>query len=62
LFLCKKNTLQGGLKAVVWTDAFQFFLILAGMLAIVIKGFETAGGVTSVFQTASQFGRLNLIE
>jgi len=52
----------GGLKAVVWTDAFQFFMMLAGMTAIVIKGFSTSGGVTKSFQVAWDDGRLTFIE
>ena len=28
---------QGGLKAVVWTDAFQIVVMFAGMLGIVIQ-------------------------
>ena len=29
--------LQGGIKAVIWTDVFQVFVMYAGMLAILIK-------------------------
>ena len=29
--------LQGGIKAVVWTDVFQTLIMYAGMLAILIK-------------------------
>ena len=28
---------QGGMKAVIWTDVFQFLVIMAGILAILIK-------------------------
>ena len=28
---------QGGMKAVIWTDVFQTFIMLAGMLAVVIQ-------------------------
>jgi len=29
--------LKGGMRAVIWTDVFQCFAMLAGMLAVVIK-------------------------
>ena len=29
--------MQGGMKAVIWTDVFQFLVILAGLLAIIIQ-------------------------
>ena len=32
-----KPNLQGGMKAVVWTDVFQTLIMYAGMLAILIK-------------------------
>jgi Na+/proline symporter len=53
---------QGGLKAVVWTDVFQFFLIIIGMLTIVIRGFYTAGGISEAFSTAYSHGRLELFK
>jgi Na+/proline symporter len=52
----------GGLKAVVWTDAFQFFMMVAGMVAIVIKGFSSSGGVQKSFKVAWEDGRLTFIE
>lgn len=54
--------IQGGLKAVVATDCFQFFLIMGGMLAIIVRGASLAGGVGQVFQTAYDTGRLNFFE
>ncbi len=59
----KQNcTLQGGLKAVVITDAFQFLMMVAGMIAIVIKGVSSSGGISHTFKVASEYGRLNFIE
>lgn len=55
-------TSVGGIKAVVWTDVFQFFMIVIGMGAIVIKGFMRAGGVANAFRKASERGRLQIVE
>ena len=36
--VCIFYTSIGGLKAVVWTDSFQIFVMLSGFIAITIKG------------------------
>ncbi|ODN04385.1 Sodium-coupled monocarboxylate transporter 1 [Orchesella cincta] len=53
-------TSMGGLKAVVWTDVFQLMMILAGMFAIIIRGFIKSGGIMEAFEKAGQHGRLEL--
>jgi len=53
---------QGGLKAVVWTDVFQFFLIMIGMVVIVVYGFLSVGGIGEAFSRASEHGRLTLFK
>ncbi|CAL8102774.1 unnamed protein product [Orchesella dallaii] len=52
----------GGLKAVVWTDAFQFLMMLGGMTAIVWKGISAAGGFVNAFRLANQRGRFNFFD
>lgn len=52
----------GGIKAVVWTDVFQFFMIIIGMGAIVTRGFIKAGGVVKAFEKAGERGRLEIIK
>ncbi|CAG5131129.1 unnamed protein product [Candidula unifasciata] len=52
-------TAFGGLKAVIWTDVFQAFVMFAGIFAILIKGTIDAGGPTAVWDTAYKGGRLN---
>ncbi|XP_046553548.1 sodium-coupled monocarboxylate transporter 1-like [Haliotis rubra] len=37
-------TALGGMKAVVWTDTFQAFIIIAGLVAILIRGSVVMGG------------------
>lgn len=56
------GNIQGGIKAVVWTDVFQFFMIFVGMAAIVAKGLSKAGGVASAFEIAGNSGRLELFK
>ncbi|CAG7838062.1 unnamed protein product [Allacma fusca] len=52
----------GGLKAVVWTDVFQFFMIIVGMISIVAKGLISSGGIYETFRFASEHGRLDLLD
>ncbi|XP_071165366.1 sodium-coupled monocarboxylate transporter 1-like [Mytilus edulis] len=52
-------TSMGGIKAVIWTDVFQSFVMLAGIMAILIKGTIVSGGVKSTWTIANDNGRLN---
>ncbi|XP_052104371.1 sodium-coupled monocarboxylate transporter 1-like [Mytilus californianus] len=52
-------TSLGGIKAVIWTDVFQSFVMLAGIMAILIKGTLVSGGVKSTWTIANENGRLN---
>lgn len=47
-------TFMGGLIAVVWTDAIQMVIIFVGLIAILIVGFKTAGGVSHVMAQAPE--------
>lgn len=47
-----------GLKAVIWTDTFQAVIMYAGLLALVIKGTMSVGGLRNVFRIADEGGRL----
>ncbi|KAK7477611.1 hypothetical protein BaRGS_00031159 [Batillaria attramentaria] len=58
-FVAVIYTSIGGLKAVIWTDVFQAFVMYAGMLAVLIKGTSDAGGPSKVWEIASKGGRLN---
>lgn len=55
-------TSVGGIKAVVWTDCFQFVMIAIGMLSIVVRGLKTAGGIEQAFEISREKGRLVLFE
>lgn len=50
--------MQGGLKAVMWTDAFQMIIVFIGLLALVIKATVKVGGFNYVWETAKQAGKL----
>lgn len=49
----------GGIKAVIWTDAFQMVIMFAGMLAVIVKGIIDVGGVGNLFDINSDGERLN---
>lgn len=55
-------SLKGGLKAVVWTDAIQSFVMYGTILTICIKGTLDLGGLDVVLQRNWEGGRLNLPE
>ncbi|XP_042228144.1 sodium-dependent multivitamin transporter-like isoform X3 [Homarus americanus] len=48
---------QGGLKAVVWTDALQFMVLLGGIVAVIIKGMIEIGGLGKVWEIAVKHDR-----
>lgn len=52
--------LQGGMKAVIWTDVFQGVVMLVGMIAIIIVGTVKVGSLGKVFDVAYKGHRLEL--
>lgn len=51
-------TMMGGMKAVIWTDVMQFFVLLGGQLIIVFVAVaHIPGGWGEVWQTASTHGQ-----
>ncbi|KAL3311961.1 Sodium-coupled monocarboxylate transporter 1, partial [Cichlidogyrus casuarinus] len=48
----------GGLKAVLWTDAFQVGIMAASVLMPVIKGSIDHGGFTNIWNISSEGGRI----
>ncbi|XP_048236568.1 sodium-dependent multivitamin transporter-like isoform X2 [Haliotis rufescens] len=52
-------TSLGGMKAVIWTDAFQCALMFIGMIAIIIRGCEVVGGGHEVMARSVAGGRVN---
>jgi len=52
----------GGLKAVVWTDAFQTILIIFGVVLAAVTSLVQAGGLGEAWRIASQSGRTEALD
>ncbi|ROT80075.1 Sodium-coupled monocarboxylate transporter 2 [Penaeus vannamei] len=50
-------TAIGGLKAVIWTDVLQLFILIAGLICIILKGTFDVGGFSYIWDTAVRNGR-----
>ncbi|XP_060082424.1 sodium-dependent multivitamin transporter-like [Ylistrum balloti] len=48
----------GGIKAVVWTDVFQFLILYMGIFAVLFKGTVLVGGLDKVWDINKTTGRL----
>ena len=55
-------SLQGGLKAVIWTDVFQASIMVAGLIMVVIVGSIEVGGFGEVWKINDQYKRLTFFE
>ncbi|XP_069102394.1 sodium-coupled monocarboxylate transporter 1-like isoform X2 [Argopecten irradians] len=55
-------TFLGGMKAVVWTDVFQSLVMVAGILAIVIQGSISVGGLDKVWQVNEDWDRIKFFD
>ncbi|NXA83109.1 SC5A5 protein, partial [Thryothorus ludovicianus] len=60
--ICTFYTTIGGMKAVIWTDVFQVFVMLAGFVAVAIRGTLLAGGPAEVLSIAANGSRLNFAD
>lgn len=58
--VCAFYSIMGGLRAVLWTDAFQSILMFAAVFTIIISGLIYAGGFGEIFKVANEGGRLEL--
>ncbi|XP_067415978.1 sodium/iodide cotransporter [Emydura macquarii macquarii] len=58
--ICTFYTTIGGMKAVIWTDVFQVFVMLSGFIAIFIQGTLVVGGPGAVLEIANNNSRINL--
>lgn len=56
--VCTFYTTLGGMKAVLWTDAFQVGIMLIGLLTTLIQGSIEAGGFSNAWQSAKDSGRV----
>ena len=53
---------QGGMKAVMWTDVFQIFIMFAGLIAILIKGSAELGGFDNVWKYMKDGERVQFLK
>ncbi|XP_030840353.1 sodium-dependent multivitamin transporter isoform X1 [Strongylocentrotus purpuratus] len=60
--ICSIYTALGGIKAVIWTDVFQFTVLFGSLLTVVILGAIQAGGLGYVWQYNKEKGHLNFFE
>ncbi|XP_023176123.2 sodium-coupled monocarboxylate transporter 1 isoform X4 [Drosophila hydei] len=60
--ICTFYTCVGGLKAVIWTDVIQSFVMYGSILTVCIKGTYDVGGLSVVLQRNQDSGRLNAPE
>ncbi|XP_076270720.1 sodium-coupled monocarboxylate transporter 1-like isoform X2 [Rhynchophorus ferrugineus] len=56
--ICIIYTSMGGIKAVVWTDVIQIFLMLSALLLVAIKGTLDIGGINNVIIRNINTGRI----
>ncbi|XP_042302369.1 sodium-coupled monocarboxylate transporter 2 isoform X2 [Sceloporus undulatus] len=60
--VCTFYCTLGGLKAVVWTDAFQLVVMLTGFLTVLIQGTLKNGGFTNIWENAGNGSRLTIFD
>ncbi|XP_053239898.1 sodium-dependent multivitamin transporter isoform X2 [Podarcis raffonei] len=60
--VCTLYTALGGLKAVIWTDVFQTFVMFAGQVAVIVVGTVKVGGMGRVWQLAAEKGKVSGID
>uniref|UniRef100_A0A669CRX1 Solute carrier family 5 member 8 n=1 Tax=Oreochromis niloticus TaxID=8128 RepID=A0A669CRX1_ORENI len=62
VFLVLWRLLQGGLKAVVWTDVVQIGIMFAGYMSVIIKCVILKGGISTILSDAQEGGRINFVD
>uniref|UniRef100_A0A8C3UEU5 Solute carrier family 5 member 5 n=1 Tax=Catharus ustulatus TaxID=91951 RepID=A0A8C3UEU5_CATUS len=60
--ICTFYTTIGGMKAVIWTDVFQVFVMLAGFVAVAVRGALLLGGPARVLSIAANGSRINFAD
>ncbi|KAM5138678.1 sodium-coupled monocarboxylate transporter 2 [Mantella aurantiaca] len=60
--VCTFYCTLGGLKAVVWTDAFQMIVMVVGFLSVLIEGTIQNGGPSEIWQKAMNGSRLDIAD
>ncbi|XP_067325213.1 sodium-dependent multivitamin transporter [Anolis sagrei] len=60
--VCTLYTALGGLRAVIWTDVFQTFVMFAGQVAVIVVGTIKVGGMGRVWKLAAEEGKVSGID
>uniref|UniRef100_A0AAY4CNB9 Sodium-coupled monocarboxylate transporter 2 n=1 Tax=Denticeps clupeoides TaxID=299321 RepID=A0AAY4CNB9_9TELE len=60
--VCTFYCTLGGLKAVVWSDAFQMVVMLVGFMTVLVQGSWSTGGVNNVWHTSQAGQRLEVFD
>ncbi|XP_071796687.1 sodium-dependent multivitamin transporter-like isoform X2 [Asterias amurensis] len=60
--ICTIYTALGGIKAVIWTDVFQFIVLFGSLVTITIMGIIQAGGMKYVWDFNYDGGHLNFFD
>nr|KAI8765800.1 sodium-coupled monocarboxylate transporter 1-like isoform X2 [Biomphalaria glabrata] len=55
-------TALGGMKAVLWTDTFQVFVILSSLIVLLMKGQHAVGGVMAAWGSIERTDRAEYLE
>lgn len=55
-------TTVGGIKAVIYSDAFQLIIMFAGIITIISKGIYDVGGFSELWRINGEGGRLNFLD
>lgn len=50
------------MKGVIWTDVFQTFIMVVGLIVVISIGANDVGGMRKVFEISNQGGRLNFFK
>ncbi|ESO87029.1 hypothetical protein LOTGIDRAFT_107431 [Lottia gigantea] len=60
--VCTIYTAFGGMKAVLWTDTFQVFMMLTGLIAVLIRGSMLVGGFGKAWEIAANSSRVEFFD
>nr|XP_022326238.1 uncharacterized protein LOC111126119 [Crassostrea virginica] len=55
-------TSLGGLRAVVWTDTFQTFVVVGGLIGIIVMGCNKLGGISEVWRISQEGQRIQFFD
>ncbi|KAL7636005.1 UNVERIFIED_CONTAM: hypothetical protein RMT77_013823 [Armadillidium vulgare] len=60
--ICTIYSAFGGIKAVIWTDVFQFIVMVIGLVSLLAVGVAQNGGIIETLYKASKGGRLEMFD